>query len=492
MGGWYLIGGLAAVPVLLWLFVQFVKWVWVPIRLKGKVFSLVRPRWTAATDADLTPEERDVLGRLTAAFARAGFGPPMMHLLTGSIFGADGLEALMTHPATGDIGIVLVARAKQARAFTLGVRADFADGTRLVTGASRNISFFPPNPADDAANFGWVRDVPSLLEAHRRRLDRAGRRGDARVTPDATTIGAYRDRSWDREHAWWVRCGYRYLDASAGKYRATWKGSFLTVWKVTPPVKGWRVGRRERRFRRLWRELGMEAWQPPAAVPIAAIPVPPGPAVDPAGSPLRYEPTLAEGDIRHEQVGDTLTVRCGGPTAGRVLMRQWGKLLSAVFFAGVLCFTCFGLWNLWRISTGLPVNLRWPLLQGVLRRQAMYALLWTAFLVWDVARLIRALRSARGAATITASPAGLQFDNLPGRRRRGHWAREDVHGLSVVLDRVGLSGRRYRLDALPSDPRTRRLTLLRSRSAAPLQDVRRSLLRVMGMTAEPEPVAGVA
>jgi hypothetical protein len=88
---WYFAGGMAALWGLLGSYVMVIRWVWKPIKLKGTTYSLVRPQWSRATDADLTPEERDELGRLSADFARAGFGPPVMHLLTGSISGADGL-----------------------------------------------------------------------------------------------------------------------------------------------------------------------------------------------------------------------------------------------------------------------------------------------------------------------------------------------------------------------------------------------------------------
>jgi hypothetical protein len=481
---WYFAGGMAALWGLLGSYVMVIRWVWKPIKLKGTTYSLVRPQWSRATDADLTPEERDELGRLSADFARAGFGPPVMHLLTGSISGADGLEALMTHPTTGDIGIILVARTKLARTFTLVIRSEFGDGTRVVTGASRNIGFFPRNPADDAANFSWVRDVATLWEAHRRRLDRAGKGGLARVTPDVDAIETYKGRTWDREHKWWVKCGYRWLDAASGRYRPTWKGAFLTVWKLNPPIKGWRARSRDRRFRRAWRALGMDAWQPGPTEPVAALAVPPESFADTDGPALRYAAGLAEGEIRWRRMGETLTVTCGGPTVGRVLLRQWGKLLSAMFFTSLLAITGAAMWSQWRQFSFLPAGQRWRLIHDAVQREALYALFGAAFLMWDAVRIFRAVRRAHGTITILANPGGLHFENLHGRCRRGRIARADVHALSVALAEVGVSGRRYRLELTPTDVSDRKLTLLRSRSITPLREVRDAMLTAMGMKAE--------
>ena len=481
--GWYVICFFAALSLLLWLFAQFLRWVWVPFRSKGRAFSLVRPVRALVGDDDLTPDQRDVLGRLTAAFARAGFGPPTTHR-TAAVANATGLHRMMVHPRTGDLAVMIVATAKHTRDVVFAVRSEFADGRRISTGVNRNATVFPPNPADDPVSFPWVRDVPTVLEAHRRRVERAGRSAEPRATPGQDQVESYLDAAWDREHAWFVRCGYRYLDAADGKYRSTWKGAYLTAWKLTPPVKGWRARRRARRSRRLWRDLGLDAWQPPPPEPTPALPLPPdnGPtAADPDGGPLQYEAALGEGVVRQQRVADTLTIHVGSPTAGRVLARQWARLLSAAFFTAVLCYALLHVWIVWQSWAGLPVRVRWALLRASLRYPLLLVLLWAGLLTLDVWRVVRAVRSARGPITVVASPAGLQFENLSGRRPTGHWRREDIQGLSVTLDGIGLRGRRYRLDVRPADAGGRRLTLVRARTAAPLQAIRRSIVQAMGM-----------
>jgi hypothetical protein len=483
--GWYVIGGLAALTVAMWAYGQFLRWVWAPVRSKGRTFSLVRAQRTPVADTDLTPEQRDVLGRLTAAFAGAGFERPATFGAGASVANATGLQRLLVHPATGDVAVIVIAQAKNIRNVVFAVRSDFADGRRISTGVNRSVTLIPPNPADDAVSFPWVRDVPPVLEAHRRRLDRAGRASDPRVRVDPEHVDVYLDDNWDREHAWHVRCGYRYLDAAAGKYRATWKGAFLSVWKLTPPVVGWRARRRGRRSRRLWRHLGMDAWQEPTVAPAAALPLPPDETVlEPDRSPLRYQSAIQAGELRQQRVGDTLVVRLGTPTAGQVLLRQWAGLLSAAVFAGLLCFTLASAWLQWRRWGAFPPNVRYQLLGGTIRYHALFAPLWAGLLTLDIWRVARAVGGTRGTVTVVASPAGLQFENLPGRRRAGHLTRDDIGGLGVALDRVGLTGRRYRLYVRPADAGDRRLTLFRARSAPLLHDVRRSIVNALGMSVD--------
>src|SRR5215212_5190179 len=127
---------------------------------------------------------------------------------------------------------------------------------------------------------------------------------------------------WRRETLRLVQCGYCYLDAEARTYRKTLKGTFLLQWRLTPPLKQWRIRRRDRRARRIWRELGMDEWMaqrqplPPAQLqtpfaPPAAEAQLAGGINDNPSDPLHYELALHEGEIRQERTSDGLVVRMG-------------------------------------------------------------------------------------------------------------------------------------------------------------------------------------
>ena len=49
------------------------------------------------------------------------------------------------------------------------------------------------------------------------------------------------------------------LDEAAGLYRFTWKGAFLSTWKLVPPVKQIRVALRNRQSRKNWGKIGMSS-----------------------------------------------------------------------------------------------------------------------------------------------------------------------------------------------------------------------------------------
>jgi hypothetical protein len=154
----------------------------------------------------------------------------------------------------------------------VAVRSEFADGTQVVTGATRgDPSTLPRNPAIDSLGFSWVRDPRVLCEIHRRRLGHLGFGNRPRVAPPPGAELSYMDAERERDFAFWERVGYYHRHEAAGAMRLTWKGAFLSAWKMTEPVKSWRIWLRDGKACRAWRKLGMDGWRPPA---VRAAPTP--------------------------------------------------------------------------------------------------------------------------------------------------------------------------------------------------------------------------
>jgi hypothetical protein len=225
--------------------------------------------------------------------------------------------------------------------------------------------------------------------------------------------------------------GYFYFDQKAGLYRQTWKGAFLMAWKLAPPIKAWRLRRRDRRAQQVWRELGMDQWklQLPAA----------GAGAESAAEPIAgtagigYEPQLREGEIHTHSAGGVLTVRIGMETRGQYFSRQWGTYLLLV---GVAASTA--LWG-------------YLYLLGAVSKRQFYQVSWfnylgVAILFFSITSLILGAIRRRGTVVLVASPRGLSYRNIPALHGDGTMEREEIEVLMVVLYEFGLR-RRYQLMA---------------------------------------------
>ena len=147
---------------------------------------------------------------------------------------------------------------------------------------------------------------------------------------------------------------------------------------------------------------------------------------------MEYEPQLREGEVHTHSADGVLTVRVGMETRGQFLARQWpayvaiGMMLSAI---------------------GMNLYLRW--IYGRLRpvpihRDFFYYMLWF-WMIWTIAGLISGIVRRRGTVVLVASRRGLIYRNIPSFKSEGEVAREEIHGLPVVLYRVGLRRRTYQL-----------------------------------------------
>jgi hypothetical protein len=272
---------------------------------------------------------------------------------------------------------------------------------------------------------------------------------------------------------------------------------------MTEPVKSWRLRLRERKARLEWHRLGMHDWRPPAARPAGA---PAGPVPTPSlattqfarpaendADELSYEVALPEGEIRQDWSGGVLTVRAGTPTAGRFLSRQWRSLLWLVFLGGAILF-----WSRIFVVSFLLTRqmqargLKPTFLPPQTLRTYLPLGLTAFFFLAELYKLVRGLAiTARGAVTLSASPAGLTYHNAPAWRGSGQVARGDVDALLVALHSVGLRGKRFRLDARVLSPR-RTIPLLVAKDADALQRIADAMGQAMGIHAAAPPVPSAA
>lgn len=482
---WILVVVSLSVPVIIRLVFQ---WIIAPIRIHAHQTLAVKPSFLPAHPDNLTPEIRETFAVVVPQLQAEGFDHATYLHHVGSA-STESVVALMVNRATGDvsqvIGVVSAGgdfmSATRSTVFT--IRSEFADGHHVVTGSTRKPGCFPPNPDVDYQAFPWVRDAHTLCEVHRRRLARRGLSDVPRLAPPVGDELGYFEREWERETKRYVSLGYKYLDATAGLFRMTWRGAFLSSWKLTGPILRWRARRLRSRALAEWRALGMDEWRPPiapaaphAALAAAALPTPgpSAPAVAPP-APLRYDVALTPGEIREDSAPEAYLVRVGVPTIRQYLASRWMTVLSVAFWGAALLY--FGILS-WRIFGFIQAR---PGVAAPPLRLTAVLILPVFFFVSDVARLVVGLIVLRGTTLLTANGDGLTFRNVPAFNAEGVIAREEIDNLLVVLHRGGFrrKNRLYRLYVKLESGRAQ--TLLVHPDPQALNQLRSRLAQAMGI-----------
>jgi hypothetical protein len=450
-----------------------------PIRIHRRQF-LAPPQRQPVLAEDLTPQMSQFIAAMIGHLRSLGFETVLNTLQKGLIPDATAasIQILMIHRQNNDLALILIISGHDGRGDAVNISSRFSDGSRIVTGASRNVSDFPPDPSTQWQTFTWVRDADTLYEAHRRRLQQAGKLASPRVAPPAGGEAEHLNAEWERMIQRSVNARHMYFDLDSGKYWRTWKNCFLLAWRSTPRVKQRRLRTYDRNARQLWNELGMDDWKPPrntdaiASLPISAA----FPEIDqasmPAGSTLRYQAALREGEIHREQLNGALILRMGGPTVGQFMLRNILSLVlagyaSTWFITGLLGAALLVMSKTWPIPAALQIYLLLIPFLGI-------------FLIRYVLRLVRGIRQSRGMMVVHASPAGLQFFNAPGKRRNGRIARDDIQILALVAERPFLRVKRFRLEIVPFGA-AERAPILVGRNAIALAGAKKELLQAMGM-----------
>lgn len=474
--------GILAFSLLFPVLLKFVRrFVVAPIRIHQNHRRAARVKWEPTTPAQLTPEARDFIGRVVPAFRESGFEVVANVSQAEAVPNTVATQLLFVNRNSGDIATALTAKAQRRRSFVLVIHSHFMDGSRISTGSNASAGFLPKNKADVSQNFPWVSDPAVLDEAHRRRVNRAGRATSERITPAAGEELSHFASEWERAIRWHTKCGYLKAEPQDGFYRFTWKGAFMATWKLQDPFKRWGRLRLEREARREWQELRMD----PAALTGAAHPArpcveaPAEPVRDvqsavtgvSAGHELAYQAALAPGEVRSLLAADgSVTVRVGNRNFGQTLARQWGRLLVIAIFTLLLIFT--GRSVLLSYQLGIPLRalgLRW------------WILLPLVFLASEIYKLVRVLTRVRGITVLHASADGLRFQNAPGFPSAGFVARSEIESL-VIVPQASVGFRLlYRLEACRYQSSTRQILLL-ARDKKSASDARDGLLNELGIT----------
>lgn len=149
-----------------------------------------------------------------------------------------GWIACWRHPGTNDAAqLMLIGSAQPPHALLSEVVSFVAfrhDGSYVETANSRIPSTVPPDPRNDVVSLRDVRDPARLWTVHRHRAGAAIGRGGAKEPP-ATVEEMQRIGHADAIE-YRIRGGYGRASRRAGVLRMTWKGAFVAVFRLLPPL----------------------------------------------------------------------------------------------------------------------------------------------------------------------------------------------------------------------------------------------------------------
>lgn len=132
----------------------------------------------------------------------------------------------------------------------------FGGDRGLSTNNTGELMVTPRIPGRERETFAMVQDAQRLYRVHTALAVRL-QAGPPLPPPQGSALEDLLREGIERENEISVQAGYLWYDASAGKYRPTWKGAFLMTWQLLFPVKNLLLAARDRRAAALLRELGV-------------------------------------------------------------------------------------------------------------------------------------------------------------------------------------------------------------------------------------------
>ncbi|HSZ54162.1 MAG TPA: hypothetical protein VK797_00765 [Tepidisphaeraceae bacterium] len=488
---WLIIAVLVSLsPFLIAVFRRFIL---VPIRIHGQQ-RLAATRKLEQTRAEqLTPEMQEYLGQTVRQLRREGFEVVANVCDAKTLAGFSSWQTLLVNRDNHMVAVIVMVLSSATRRMNCIIGSRFVDGFRMNTSGNQELGHMPRNPSSDLARFAWASDPRLLVEAHRRRLARAGRAPEAALIPEPGHEVEFMDEPRRRELEWFERSGYFYLNPQLDAYCYTWKGAFLTIWKSVGWIKSIRTAASDKRMRRLWHDLGMAEFKPaapdpldepavlpaiglPAAVRTAAPAPPPLPAADPSPMTpnlgIHYPSSFTNVEFQHDLETGSFTVHLAAPSFAQILASRTPSFLVIAVALPSMLTIAFLSWLFWFQGQYLPFAEPLAMLA--------YLALGGVFLVLEVRRVLRSFMRARGVMTATASRQGLRFVNRLSKRREGEIPREQLDQFLIVTEsRMFL--KMYRLDARRLDSVPRQPLFLSTNRPLLLQ-IARSLLQAMGRT----------
>ena len=117
----------------------------------------------------------------------------------------------------------------------IGFTTQLTGGAKIRTSNSPLPSITPAPAGEDRLRLAGERDAARLFEIHQARVARAVGSGKRVVPLSVADPVAYQRREEQSSIAQAVACGYWYR--SGEQLALTWKGAFLSAWRLLPPWK---------------------------------------------------------------------------------------------------------------------------------------------------------------------------------------------------------------------------------------------------------------
>lgn len=207
------------------------------------------------------PEAMAYFERELAGLTAAGFTPTVCMEMSGYTANVAACFTLFENRATNDLAMAVAFYqiVQDQRAFRSGYTeylSRFEGERSLSTNNTGELLVTPRIPGRERQTFAMVQDAQRLYKAHAALAARQ-RAGPRLPPPQGPSLEALLLEGIARENEVCAQAGYLWFDATAGKYRPTWKGAFLMTWQLLFPAKNLLLAARDRRAAALLRELGV-------------------------------------------------------------------------------------------------------------------------------------------------------------------------------------------------------------------------------------------
>lgn len=266
--------------LLLWVAVAYVL---LPVAVKFTGSMRAAENYEVIGRHQLPPDVVAYMDQKVWDLQSMGFVPAALVRDTGAMSNVTLYLVLFTNPATADAAaatFTIGARVVTLRTATVGFDTTYPNGFAVETGNFADAGVYPPDPNRHRMHVPGLQSLPVLYELHRRRCLRHGPAGASGVLPapghELETVMAEGAREKERVRT----AGYYSLDATAGKYRPTWKGAYVMTWKLSFPFGYLRRRAKRARARREMRDVGLDPNLMDAAI-LPAVPLMPVPEAAP-------------------------------------------------------------------------------------------------------------------------------------------------------------------------------------------------------------------
>jgi hypothetical protein len=238
-----------------------------PVHVRFNMTQSPKPVFIAFDHQDpvLPKEVSKYFQQVVSALTPLGFEVVTGLALPRQISKVKSLQLFLVNRASKDVARANVVYAEirgrtELNALTLMITSRFRNDTAVRTD---NAVILPPYPVPVRSSFVWnqfpmVRQADRLYRLHQALTKKHGSDSDKILSLDEmyhgdAVVAATNAMMKDLEAQ--VNAGYLYLSPLDGLLHHTWKGAFLLVWGLLPPISFIRRWRRNLRAKQLLQEL---------------------------------------------------------------------------------------------------------------------------------------------------------------------------------------------------------------------------------------------